>query len=84
MVLCKASQLCWSNLLCLPLSNFAFEFMLIEVVHVLRLPAFRPLYIVFRLLSLMVVWVLFFSVLLLRFLGFCCFRQLRLYNERLI
>ena len=71
-----ATLLAWLTLS--SLSNFAFELKLIGVVHVLRLPASGPMYIVFRLLPLMVVWVLFCLVLLLRFLGFCCFRQLAL------
>ena len=42
------------------LSILAFGLMLIGVVHVLRLPAYGPMYIVFRLLPLMFVWVLLF------------------------
>ena len=45
--------------------------MLIGVVHVLRLPAYGPMYIVFRLLPLMVVWVLLFWFCL-AFFGFAC------------
>ena len=63
------------------LSNFAFELMLIGVVHVLRLPASGPLYIVFRLLPLMVVWVLFlFGFAFAVFWVFVVFGSLRLYN----
>ena len=45
--------------------------MLIRVVHVLRLPAYGPMYIVFRLLPLMIVWVLLFWFCL-AFFGFAC------------
>ena len=45
--------------------------MLIGVVHVLRLPAYGPMYIVFRLLPLMFVWVLLFWCCL-AFFGFAC------------
>ena len=48
MVLCKASQLCWLDVL--RLSILTFGLMLIGVVHVLRLLASGPMYIVFRLL----------------------------------
>ena len=53
------------------LSILAFGLMLIGVVHVLRLPASGPMYIVFRLLPLMVVWVLLFWFCL-AFFGFAC------------
>ena len=53
------------------LSILAFGLMLIGVVHVLRLPAYGPMYIVFRLLPLMIVWVLLFWCCL-AFFGFAC------------
>ena len=56
--------------------------MLIGVVHVLRLPASGPMYIVFRLLPLMVVWVLFVWFRFCGFLGFVVFGSLRLKKKR--
>ena len=63
------------------LSTLAFGLMLIGVVHVLRLPASGPMCIVFRLLLLMVVWVLPFWFLRLCFVC-VSFRQLALYVSK--
>ena len=62
------------------LSNFASELTLIGVVHVLRLMASGPMYIVFRLLPLLVVWLLLFWFCFCGFWVFVHFGSLRLYN----